>query len=130
MSTKERVNELLKMVSEEDLWITKNSLKCIHKYFDIEAKIALELKILKTRDYEPAIFVEEKECLEMRKYYNYRSAISSVKVLNRLCGLYEMDKIYKGDYENEEEIISFMEDITITFFRVEKVKTSQKSLSA
>lgn len=48
--------------------------------------------------------------LDKSRSRKHNVVISSVKVLNKLCFMHDLDKIYKGDVESRIEIAEFAKD--------------------
>lgn len=117
---KERLERLLQMANEEDLEIAKSSLNQILKFSYKNAEIDTALNTIKLRDLEPEDFVQERDRLLLSKYYSKRSTIISVRVLNRLSKLYEVEKIYIGN-NDEEEILKFAEKVNKEYFGISYV---------
>ncbi len=117
---KERLEKLLQMANEEDLQIIDDSLKHIAKFTSTNAKIDADLRFLRLKNLEPEDFSEEREWLLMSQYYNNKSAIISIRILNRLCNFYDVEKIYLGE-DTEEEILRFIEELNKEFFGISYV---------
>lgn len=118
---KERLENLLKTVTnEEDLQIIDDSLEHIVKFSSVNAKIDADLRFLRLKNLEPEDFIEERERLLMSQYYNNKAAIISIRILNRLCNLYKIEKVYLGE-DTEEEILRFVEELNKEFFGISYV---------
>lgn len=126
---KERINKLLKVVNEEDLWLLKNSLERIFDFMQLDAKIEAELRALRTRNFDAETYAEEREHLLVTRYYKERVAVISIRILNRLSRLYNIESIYEGS-DNEEEILEFAKELTKEYFGVHFENSKTNNLSA
>lgn len=126
---KGKINKLLKVVNEEDLWLLKNSLESIFDYMQLDAKIEAELRALRTRNFDAETYAAEREYLLVARYYKERATVISIRILNRLSRLYNIESIYEGS-DNEEEILEFAKELTKEYFGVHFENSKTNNLSA
>lgn len=126
---KERINKLLKVVNEEDLWLLKNSLESIFDFMQLDAKIEAELRALRTRNFDAETYAEEREYLLVKRHYKKRATVISIRILNRLSNLYNVEKIYEGR-DDEESLLEFAKELIKEYFGVHFENSKTNNLSA
>lgn len=115
-----RINKLIKVADKEDLDIIQESIDSFPEYIDSIVKMETGIKVAKFRCNTQDEFVEEIQRLDRNRYYCHNAAIVSVKVLNRLCDLYKVEKIFKGDIESRQEVADFAKEVVDIYYSIRK----------
>lgn len=115
-----RINNLIEIANVEDLEIIQDSLDSFPKYIDSITKMEVGARIARYKCNTQHELVEEIQRLDRNRYYCHNAAIVSVKVLNRLCDLYKVEKIFKGDIESRQEVADFAKEVVDIYYSIRK----------
>lgn len=109
METTVLIFKLMDVATDEDLNIIKDAIYSLGDYrneiFRMEYGIQFALKSKGNMDQRD--LVAKIERLNMSRTLKHNSAIISTKILNRLCDLYDVELIFKGDIEDRVEVAAF-----------------------
>lgn len=113
-----RIDKLINVVrnNTEDLSLVESSLKTFPDYIDSIIKMEVGIKMARIRANSQEELVEEIQRLDRNRHYCHNSAIMSAKVLNRLCDMYGVEKIYKGDVDCRQQVADFAKEIVDTHY--------------
>ena len=120
MTLVEKINKLIEVADKEDLDIIQDSIDSFPKYIDSIVKMEVGATIAKHRCNTQDEFVAEIQRLDRNRQVCHNSAIVSTKILNRLCNLYNIEKIYKGDVEDRYEVADFAKEVVDIFYKIRK----------
>lgn len=115
-----RINKLIKVADKEDLDIIQESIDSFPKYINSIVKMETGIKVAKFRCNTQDEFVEEIQRLDRNRRYSHNAAIVAVKVLNRLCDIYEVEKIYLGDVDDRQEVADFAKEVVDIYYSIRK----------
>ncbi len=76
--------------------------------------------ILKTR-LESEEYINKIQEMDKNRTIIHNSAISSTKVINRLCEAKELPLFFKGNIEDRVEIAEFIKDVVVNIFENRKI---------
>ena len=120
MTLVEKINKLIEVADKEDLDIIQDSIDSFPKYIDSIVKMEVGATIAKHRCNTQDEFVAEIQRLDKNRRIIHNSAITSAKILNRLCNLYKIEKIYEGDVEDRYEVADFAKEVVDVYYQIRK----------
>jgi len=112
------IEEMEKKSAKEDIEIVQSFVQDCSKYVD--AVVNMENAITVSRFIlEPDAYREHLVNLDKSRKIAHDSLIVSVKLVNKLCRLYDVDPIYKGS-DSRIEVAEFAKQVVDEFFAERK----------
>lgn len=106
-----RIDALLDAADNEDLDIIKDCIYTLSDYIDSVIRMESGIKIARVRCNTQKDLIEEIEKLDRSRRHKHNASIVSTKVLNRLCNIYKVDKVFKGDVDDRQAVARFAKEI-------------------
>ena len=96
---------------EEDLDMVHSSIKSIVGYIKSISRMEREIPFLRARAFSQEELIEGIERLDRSRRIAHNAAVSSVKILNRLCSMYSLELIYLGNEDDRQEVAGFAKEL-------------------
>lgn len=96
---------------KDDLDMVHSSVSTVVSYIKAVSRMEREIPFIRAKAFSQKELVEGIEKLDRDRRIAHNAAISSVKILNRLCTMYSLPEIYLGSVEDRQEVASFAKEL-------------------
>ena len=119
MSYKVQLRELMKLANDEDKEIIESTINDCGEYIEAVNRMENAINLARFR-MEGEEYREHISTLDKRRRAIHNAVIVGVRVINRLCRIYNQELIYKGDDDDRIAIAEFAKAIVDEHFAERK----------